>query len=188
MVRSTPRAGKAGFTTIELMVSLVVFGLFLLAAVSTLSFGKRLWTQALDSSKSSIETAELVLLRQTFLAVVPPVKNSGGGLAGSTKRVRFLSNTSFDGTLFQRAETTVEIAGGQSLISTVSEDGRTRKAIRLKQVKLISFDYFGKAGTHDEREWNASWEASRPIPDLIKVDLRMIGERQAYSIYIALQN
>jgi general secretion pathway protein J len=184
----TTRKREAGFTLLELLVSMTVLGLLGVMMVGGLHFGARVWERTESAAQDQNRVAAVQALVRRQVAQMQPQQ-----VRGADRRPR----VAFEGT----AERLVFVAplpqflgqGGYHLIAVEAEtegssrnlvmrwqpfdrerpgltlDGGARKEVLATGLRSLAFKYFG----HDRRGtpsgWLATWNDVNQLPQLVDV-------------------
>jgi general secretion pathway protein J len=185
--RKKPRLrwqSSAGFTLVELLVALVLFGFLSVALFGSVRVGATAWIRATahaDESDQSIHAQDLLrrLIENTY-----PLYESGdhgnGHLAfdGSEGSLSFLSAAPLalgqggrsrinflvphrDGRADLMLESTPEL-------STIRQTEKTRQPL-LTGASSVTFSYFGKQPSDHAPQWHRDWIDQAELPQLVRV-------------------
>jgi len=182
---SNRQPNQDGFTLLELLVSLAVLSLIMVAMVSTLSTGRRVW-ERVGSSDVVVGTA-LVRERLRHLvesAPLPPTTDSADAiLSGDKHSLTFLSFPDDGGyqlsqpvhvrLKLQRSESTGLIHVEMLENGLSAETGQAVEDTQSlgDQFELAMISYYGRISPQSEPDWHESWMNSRILPDLLKIEM-----------------
>ena len=171
----------AGFTLLEIIVALVIFGFLMAGLGQTLRFGLAAWTTQgrMSDSYGDLEAADRVV-RQVVRNLAPPDDTGRpaieGGATALTGRSRMPTPDS------GLAETPVEVGfalSGNRLIlrwrpllhaEIVGPGEKPREAVLAANVARVSLEYWRQRGG-----WSQSW-TRRELPNLIRLRLTFRGD------------
>ncbi len=190
-VRSDPRAAarrRAGFTLVELLVSMVVLALVAVVMTSGLRFVLRAMSST-DSRREAMEelTLGLSVLRGELERAEPLMVKVGKRdlvlFSGGSDRVRFgnVEPPYLHGPPYLAYEyAVVPDNGGNYRIElrraaldpaapdlAVVEAGEARTVLRVGPE--LRFSYFGKLGERDAAAWHKSWPIGPKLPQAIRL-------------------
>lgn len=171
------RNSEAGFTLIEMLISVTLMAMLSMLLFGGLHFGTRVWEKA--------TTAETV--GNKVFAAQQSVSNAIKEiypffvLASSTDR-----HTQFDGESNQLTFFAPARAGGLDVV-TISRDpngalvmnsrpelatniqANVTHSVLLGGMTSFSVSYYGAMTKNDAKQWYGSWHNARTLPDLIRV-------------------
>jgi len=173
-------SGEAGFTLMEMLVAMSLFGMLTVALYGSLNFGTRVWERAEDTAidHNRIRAAQN-LLRNLLSQAYPLVTEAQG-----TARADFEGGR--DGVLFLVAAPPDIAPGGFARVTfrtAMGEDGlalqydivpelgdmdRTPRTL-ISHIETLSFSYFGGAEYGQAGAWQEEWRERIGIPQLIRI-------------------
>lgn len=177
---ATHIGSDAGFTLLELMVTLALLGLLSLALLGSSRFGVMIWsrTESALRGASELRNAEAVLLLKVAQAY-PKFLDSGASDAhiyfeGSARGLAFLAP--YDGIPGALAYTRIllEDDGRDSaLVSTETPElgGRGRTSTLLHHVNSLVVAYFGSTDEKSPAAWHSRWHDETRLPRLIRFNI-----------------
>lgn len=186
MIANAPR-NDAGFTVVELLVSLVILALVMSFLPGTLRIGQRVWES--DAAFSRHEAmASFRRVAEDRLTETMPVfaRNRALGLrldfSGEPNKVAFIAPapTGPAGGGVYRFELMGDDGPGLVLRQTLfRQDSETRAAAALPAVSHVapariggvSFRYFGRAEAGAAAQWQTRWTRPDALPDLVEMSL-----------------
>lgn len=184
----------AGFTLLELLVSLSLLGLIMTYMFTSLTFGKRAWEKTEDVDRATrIETVRAFLSRR--LARTMPLhgfdaatRQTRLAFLGEPDRVRFVATTpghtevaglyTHDIGLTDR--TRARDAGAALVVSqtlfrpgetTAAADVQTEPRLLLEDVGSLSLAYFGARRRGETPSWHDTWDGADALPRLVRLRL-----------------
>ncbi len=187
--------GDAGFTIIEVLISIVLLALILSTTQSALRFGQRSWEISDDMERIDATGAVLKFVEQRLTQTMPLYQREADGRLrvafwGGADSVKFI------------APSVIGSAGGGlyrfELIATSDADGRHGLTLRWRQYQPISsnavdderllipdidnlsFRYFGQVKPGDAPSWVDEWSRTDSLPDL--VELRLVARNRHWTV------
>lgn len=177
-------SGEAGFTLLELLVSITIMAVLGAAMAAGVRFGINAWqaggaqTQTLMTGRSlhslmygQLSTANLRLLRG-------PGRNAVVAFWGEPDRLRFLG--SLPQVVPHGADMLLEYRLTESGALTFSwralSDGRERETTNrpemlLAKVDRLRFRYYGRSTQNPVASWHDSWMDRDRLPELVRVEV-----------------
>lgn len=188
---------EAGFSLVELLVSLAVMGLMASLLLSGLVTGRRAWDRVDQRTRASEDVAAAQSLLRTLIRRLYPQ----GSLRGSRPFVQFFGDE--HRMLFQSAPTDAEApapprfyrlslsAGGALMLESRhgtarDPDRMTDSATITRDVRSVEFSYFGRALPDGQPRWRPRWQDQPVPPQAIRVRLTYApGDRRRWPELIA---
>lgn len=181
------RRSSAGFTLVEVLVALVLFGFLSVALFGSVRGGATAWIRATahaDESDQSVHAQDL--LRHLIENAYPFYVSGDQGnryvvFAGNETSLSFLSATPL--ALGQGGRSRVDLLvahqdGRTSLmleskleLSTIRQTEKTRQPI-LTGAALVAFSYFGQQPRDRTAQWHHDWTAQAELPRLVRIAVR----------------
>ncbi|QDH25322.1 prepilin-type N-terminal cleavage/methylation domain-containing protein [Neokomagataea tanensis] len=182
-----PAHPDSGFTLLEIMVVLVVFGLLSLALWTGIGVGTRGWRsgEQLSVSVQQAQDTEDVLRRVLTRA---DISDEGGApsLTGEGDRLRAVSWLAQGGGYAHEAEIGLGVNAKKQLVLRWRTYVRTRcprpdeayqEEILISGLQGVDFSYFGMAD--GSMGWHKSW-SSTSLPQLVRVHFHFIKAGQRW--------
>lgn len=178
---------RAGFTLLEILVALTLFGLIAVAVAGGIRFGARVWETGRQTAEASGEVHQAQSFVRQLLSgaiLIPEDEGSEEALPsflGEESRLLFSAAwlTSFDRAGIYQFEIALSPAGegGQDMVVRwrglqaaqqgadfgESEQSRTL----LSSVERMGISYFGVVGEEKEPAWHARWEDTGRLPQMV---------------------
>lgn len=177
----THRSQDAGFTLLELLVSVTLLAFLSAALVAGLRFGTRIWnkSESAEVNTNSIRMAQK-LVAQDIARIYPKFvvaspTDSFIDFAGSSHRMEFLStaNQSYGQmtrVTLSAATDDIGVAMGYDSLPELARSNAARsRQILLHHLKSIEFAYFGATENERVPAWHEAWQHERSLPLLIRV-------------------
>jgi general secretion pathway protein J len=179
--RSTPN--DAGFSLVELLISLTILALLLAMMPSTLRLGKRAWetTGALEETPAA---AALSFAAQSLKSALPVFQRDSSGLPhiafdGTEQTISFVADLASgpSGGGLYRIDAGAPIAStdGPAVRLSLYGPDTTAQATGIEVRDLadsyseLRFRYFGSPAPGAPNQWQSSWHRSDRLPDLVDV-------------------
>jgi general secretion pathway protein J len=186
--RRSGRTSEAGFTLVELLVALALFGLLSVALFGSIRMGMASWTRGTaraDQVDQTLHAQNLLrgLIEEAyplFLADVP----AGGhaDFAGTSQSLDFLAPTPIARGVGGRSRFRIAIARSREamnlvLTSTVElawpeQTAQPITTVLLAGVADVQFSYFGAVGADRAAAWHDAWRGQASLPQLLRVRVR----------------
>lgn len=199
MTRSSisPRL-DAGFTLVELLVTIALVGLIMIGLSSSLSTGLFAWhkTDAQSDAADQVRSAQS-FLRQTLQTIYPlfmkpsPTEPGSVSFDGSDHAMSFFGKAPAALGYFGWARFDLRATEGQSGYSlTVSvtpdlprRDQRdaSKSDALLQGLKDVRFSYYGGLERNQPASWHDRWANQSELPELIRVEITFAaGDRRQW--------
>jgi general secretion pathway protein J len=182
-------AESAGFTLLELLISVALLGLLTVVLFGGLRFGARAW----EAAESSADGADKILSAQAFIAdevsaaypmfVRVSPEDAYVEFDGSPRSVTFLAPAkSPRGALEWVTIGTEEMNGARALAVWTALELRPGSPPRLsvvllKGLKSFEIEYFGTDTPQDRPSWRRSWKGELTLPTLIRMHATFANSR-----------
>jgi general secretion pathway protein J len=185
------RTGEAGFTLVELLVALALFGLLSTALFGSIRFGMTAWmrgTTRADQVDQILHAQNLLrgLIEEAYPLFRPAVPFGGHvEFDGTQQSLDFLSSTPIargaDGR--SRFRLAIERRGdGANLVLTSSLElawpergAQPVGAVLLAGVGGVELSYFGVTGADRIATWHDAWRGQSTLPQLTRIRVRFAG-------------
>jgi general secretion pathway protein J len=211
-VRTLPKAhgerprghnSKAGFTLVELLVALTLFGFLSLALLGGLRFGTRAWEAAEQSSDRINNTTAVrgLLQRQLEQSEIPTPEKSDEPrqniFLGSTSSLEFsatapgyvgyggltdfkLELTEDDGLVLSWRVNRPEEDPERGYDNDLQEETERRRVL-LSDVESLTMRYYGRHLRDDQATWYDNWTEDGLLPQLVEVTIVFAeGDRRSW--------
>jgi general secretion pathway protein J len=186
--RGRPGPADAGFTLVELLVSLTLLGLISLALVGGLRFGLRAWTTSDERVEqlNQVQAVQDFLRRRVDEATLfdrPKIDpDAPPPFAGSPERLSFVAPLPAHLGVGGFHYFTLGLADGEEGTLLMldwrlyrpgeeedAEPGVSGTATLLERVEAIALDYYGAQRAGGEPDWFADWDAAAGLPQLVRL-------------------
>jgi general secretion pathway protein J len=188
LTAATAGSAEAGFTLVELLVALALFGLLSLALFGSIRVGMTAWmhgTTRADQVDQSLHAQTLLrqLIEDSYPLFIPEQPVGGHVYFGGTSHsLDFLASTPMAlGTGGRsRFNLTVEphgdladlvLSSNLELAWPESASQPATKAL-LRGVERAEFSYFGTARSDRVAAWHADWSGQTALPQLMRIQVR----------------
>lgn len=186
MTASADRRREGGFTLLEILVALVVFGLLMVGLAQGVRTGLAMWhaqTRRLDRV-ANLDTVER-LLRNLFSSMPPPLiaRFIGGnatatGIKGSADRISFVGELPTGLGTTRLARMTLELQGRRLMLIWTPERHEVlagpppapSTTELLGGVARLDLAYWGTLIPNQPAAWQSAWKGAT-LPQLIRVRL-----------------
>lgn len=179
MARLSPNRCDAGFTLVELLVSLTILALLLAMVPGTLRLGRRAWETPGQLDQASDELAALGFVQTHIKSAVPIFERDAQGVSriafsGAPLSVSFivpLSGGPYGGGLYR-----IELGSALrvSLYQGASTSGQSALPAEERPLGNLSgrlhFRYFGAVQFGQAPLWHDVWPRTDRLPDLVEID------------------
>jgi general secretion pathway protein J len=171
----------AGYTMIEMMVSLVILASVFLMIISGIGTTRRVWERS-DAKAASIDAvvgAE-TLLRTKLTNAFPQTKFDASApyvdFIGANDKAQFLSYASGgEGRQALRRFALFVDDQNNLVLSSISDVAAKTVApnnlVLMKGVESVSIAYYGPLANGTGTGWQPTWESRPRLPDLIRVQV-----------------
>lgn len=190
-----------GYTLLEMMVALTLFGVISIVLVSSLGMAVR----GMESGDRHAERVRHMMALQTFLrekiqtAKFVRDKDDSKKLSfqGEADAITFVSEVPrsiVQGALAQYRIHLAYTANERELEIALEEypkDERSRRftfnqAVRVADIASFEITYFGAIDAREEKSWHAQWTNQNKLPTLVKIQLGLNTEMHWPALVIAL--
>jgi general secretion pathway protein J len=182
------RKSEAGFTLVELLVALALFGLLSVALFGSIRFGMTAWlhgTARADQVGQTLQAQNLLrrLIEDAYPLFLPEVPSGGHvDFDGSRQSLELLAPTPIARSTAgrsrfrfatERRDTTVDLVLTSSIELAWTEQGPPPiSAVVLAGVGDVEFSYFGATGSDRAPTWHEAWHGQSMLPELMRVRVR----------------
>jgi general secretion pathway protein J len=181
--RRLPRSAvrSAGFTLLELLITVALTGMLTIVLFGGLRFGTRAW----EAAETSADGRDKVLATQAVLTDLVSVaypfyiggapKEGHVAFDGGPESVTFLAPAKSPRGALQRVTIkTAELNGSRTLAVWTALELRPGSqprlsAILLSGVKSFDIDYYGSDTIRDQPSWRSSWQGYPTMPMLVRI-------------------
>jgi general secretion pathway protein J len=192
---------QAGFSLIEMLVSLAILGLLSVMLLGGMQTGRRVWEGTVQKRDVAAPIAAgQLILSEVIEKSVPTTRYDASApyafFEGSRAAMRFHApaltlaqppdirdyrlSLSRTGKLQLVASNQYALIGAGP-IRTAQRSASTRETMTIAEnIRSIEIDYFGAAPPDNQRRWRNSW-VSRPIlPELIRIQVAYTDDSKKY--------
>jgi general secretion pathway protein J len=184
-----PQSPDAGFTLIEVLITLALLGLLSVALFGGLRFGAR----ATDRATAVIDHASQIALAYGFLQAHLDNAQPFPATADPQNRAIIFDGTPDQMDVITTAPSSLATGGFFRLHLVAANDGGQLRlighwespprraggaletalpdAVLLDHLSMLRFGYFGAADPDDPSDWHDSWQAARVLPKMIRLRL-----------------
>jgi general secretion pathway protein J len=173
MTRLSVLRDDAGFTLVELLVSMTLLAFLTLALGGALHFGARAWERSEARAPDDIRLVQQ-FLRHALEQAYPVYENGARPhvvFAGSERRLAFIAPFPATATIGRDALTLALNSDGDRVQLVVSSAGGVREAL-LHNLAGASFAYFGPDRSNGPSSWHGEWANRQMLPAAIRVRVR----------------
>lgn len=182
--RCSPSTADAGFSLIEIVISLMLLTFILLTTQTALKLGQRTWQIADELSDSDAASATLNFLEQRLTQTMPLYERQGDGrlriaFRGAADSISFIAPTALgpEGGGLYRFEigTSDASEGGRKLMlrwalyQPPPAGSNFSERVLLSDVSDFSLRYFGRSTSGEPPAWASQWSRLDAFPDLIEI-------------------
>jgi general secretion pathway protein J len=194
---------EAGFTLLEMLVSLALAALLFALVPGTLKFAQRWAATAAALDRSSRADAGLRFIEQRLAETTAIYERGDDGrlriiFSGEPDKVTFMAPVKFDAAASGLAQLELKIAeGGLALAWTpwrpavAGDDARspapTKSRIVVPASRGLALRYFGAVTQSDQPAWSDQWHRPDAIPDLIELRVSAEGEVKVLMLPLRLK-
>jgi general secretion pathway protein J len=178
------RARQAGFTLLEILVALVVFGFLFVGLNQGTRTGFALWNSQTRRISETEELDAIARLLRSLLTGIPILPSSANdtpqaiAITGQADRLNFVGELPTGLGATRLADITLELRDGRLLLSWTPHhhDPAGAPAVVPTETELtrgverLEFAYFGAASPEQPPGWHARW-AGPELPLLIRLRL-----------------
>jgi general secretion pathway protein J len=189
----------AGFTLVEILVAMAIFGLVLAAIYAS-------WTAILRASKTGLEAAAQAQRERIAIHTIEDALTTARSFATDLRHYSFVAENGSEATLsfvarlpksFPRGgkfgdldvrRVTFSVESGQGsqrqlvlrqspIMMEFDEDEKEHPLVLAKNVKDLLLEFWNA----DANEWVDEWRQTNSLPKMVKVTLRLENPNQRYS-------
>lgn len=188
--------GAAGFTLLELLVGLMLFGLLASLLTGSLTFGRRAWEtgEAAFARSADLRLVQSFLREQFGAAQLSwnPADDEVVGFEGRPGSATFLCGVSerMAAGGLRRVTVAVEDDGSGRRLSLTQRPIEANGASGTQRILLegagdARFEYFGAVPSDDAPAWHAVWKEAGRLPSLVRLRIAFEDTRRQWPDLIA---
>ena len=188
MIRRLARK-DAGFTVVELLVSLVILALVMSFLPGTLRLGRRVWESDAVFLREEAITSFRRVIEERLTGTMPIfIRDAARGVriefTGEPDRVVFVSTASQGpaGGGVYRFELSADDGNALVLRQTLYRPGSEAgtplpeaRHVAPARIGGLAFRYFGQAKANEAPLWQARWTRQDTLPDLVEIAITLDG-------------
>ncbi len=191
------RRSEAGFTLLELLVSITILALLSVMMVGGLNFGVKVWERSESTAQDQGRVAAVQALLRRQIAEMQPLQ-----VRGSDRRPGVALEATAQRLVFIGPLPEYLGQGGYHLIALESEaagsarnlvlkwepftrerpgltlSGKARKEVLLTGVKSLTFKYHGRDRRGAATGWLGAWSDSNQLPELVETEVTFEDQRE----------
>ena len=185
--------GSAGFTLVELLVSMTLLGMLSLVLFSGLHFGRSVW-QASETKTAAVDRirAFQATLATELARAYPEIDQTNAGEAAKVKfegekdRVSFLTPSPANSGLLVQTTLRPELIGDRLHLIEARQlelsraRGEATTNAHLPAISSVHLSYFGSVKDNEAPDWHDSWSNQAKLPDLVRVQVTFDDHRLAW--------
>ena len=176
----------AGFTLLEVLISIVLLAFILVSTQTALRFGQRSWELADDLDQADRDVAAIKFIEQQLVQTMPLYEREPDGrnrvaFRGSKDSVSFIAPSGVGadgGGLYRYVLSAETLADGHQrlvlnsvLYQPLNTAGIIDTRVLLPEIHGFSLRYLGRIKPSEQPTWTADWLRTDVLPDLIEVRL-----------------
>jgi|SRR5580658_9398341 general secretion pathway protein J len=181
------RERAAGFTLVELLVALALFGLLTTVLFATIRFGMNAWTRGTAHIEQTDETLRVQNLLRSLIENAYPLfqstSNEGGHVDfdGASTSVSLLSANPIALGMAGRSHFRLSAEPHGDLtdlrLTSIPElalpgvSSRPAAEMLLAGAEKVAFSYFGQRNGDRSAAWVSTWSGEAALPQLVRVEI-----------------
>lgn len=181
------RARLSGFTLVELLAGLALFGLMAAALFGALRTGVQTWERAELKSRQVTDARMAEDFLRRSLGAAFPLRAGDNSIAfdGDAAGLRFAgalpAHLGGGGvTLLSLGLQTRQAEAKALVLHHFAAGGTAQDSVLLEDLAEVRFDFFGRSDDNAEPAWRESWPRGTRLPALVRMRLRFAGAAHAH--------
>ena len=181
--RDPTQSKEAGFTLLELLISMTLLVFLMVLVFGGLRFGSHAWanSEARSSGTDDVRLAQTFLRHSLELAypqfVASDPTSAHIDFSGTDSQIAFLGPGAASTGIGSRARTRIGTSGQRGTLELIvaespelaSADFESDAEVLLSGLKSFSISYFGATRPNEPAEWRSRWENQTRLPQLIRI-------------------
>lgn len=191
MKRLPLRITQAGFTLVELLVTMTLLGFLTVLLFGGLQFGARVWEHSSEATvDDNVIRASQTRLSDALTLAYPQHISCGSGCQtlafdGEAQTMTFLSMADASDGDMQRFQISTPVQS-DGFILQIESRGELSVADQahvqtvLSRIEALEFSYYGQTVGQRTPQWHATWRQQSQLPDLVRIRIRMADHRLSW--------
>jgi general secretion pathway protein J len=182
-----PNPGSAGFTLLELLVTLSLLGLLTMVMFGGLRFGVQVWARTGTDLTGVNNARKAEMLIEADLDKAYPLYSTTGTTAeiafdGEAHRVRYLTPSnetpgSLDSVALEKIENGTTAGLDRTSRAELARSDEVHRKTLLTPLTSVTFSYFGSAHDGEKPTWSNEWRHRTRMPQRILIAIDEQGGR-----------
>jgi general secretion pathway protein J len=177
-----PHPGTAGFTLLELLVTMSLLGLLTMVMFGSMRFGVQVWARTGTDLTAANDARKAEAVIAADLSRAYPLYSTTGTTAeitfdGEAHRIRYLTPSQMAGALETVALEAIGDGEAQDLIrrsrAELARSNEDHRKTLLTRLRAVTFWYFGAPRDGDKPAWSPEWRHQTRLPELIRVAIAL---------------
>ncbi len=187
-----PDPGAAGFTLLELLVTMSLLGLLTMVMFGSMRFGVQVWARTGTDLTAANDARKAETVIEADLSRAYPLYSATGTTAeiafdGEARRIRYLTpSQEMAGGLETVALEAVGDGNAQDLIrrsrAELAQSSEEHRKALFTHIQAVAFSYFGASGDGDKPAWSPEWRHKTRLPRLIQIAIAWRGGSHVFVV------